>query len=95
MAQTNDHLRDLLEKIKGDAERALALLPSEPELHLHASGHRCGCRTLSEMQGRVLSGAVAHYAVHSARKRLASWRTSLVASDLLPLQIWGDFGELG
>ena len=33
MAQTNDHLRDLLEKIKGDAERALALLPSEPELH--------------------------------------------------------------
>jgi hypothetical protein len=32
MAQTTNHLRDLLEKIKGGAERALALLPSEPEL---------------------------------------------------------------
>jgi hypothetical protein len=32
MAQTSNHLRDLLEKIKDDAQRALALLPSEPEL---------------------------------------------------------------
>src|SRR5204863_10170350 len=32
MAQTTNHLRDLLEKIKGDAQRALALLPSEAEL---------------------------------------------------------------
>jgi predicted Zn-ribbon and HTH transcriptional regulator len=32
MAQTEDSLRDILEKIKGDAQRALALLPSEPEL---------------------------------------------------------------
>jgi rubrerythrin len=32
MAQTTKHLRDLLEKIKGDAQRALALLPSEAEL---------------------------------------------------------------
>jgi len=28
MAQATKHLRDLLEKIKGDTERALALLPS-------------------------------------------------------------------
>ena len=32
MAQTTHHLRDLLEKIKGDAQRALALLPGEAEL---------------------------------------------------------------
>jgi len=32
MAQTTHHLRDLLEKIKGDAQRALALLPSGDEL---------------------------------------------------------------
>ena len=32
MAPTTNHLRDLLEKIKGDAQRALALLPSETEL---------------------------------------------------------------
>jgi len=32
MAQTTNHVRDLLEKIKGDAQRALALLPSEGEL---------------------------------------------------------------
>ena len=32
MAQTIKHLRDLLAKIKGDPERALALLPRESEL---------------------------------------------------------------
>jgi len=32
MAKTTNDLRDLLEKIKGDAQRALALLPSEAEL---------------------------------------------------------------
>jgi hypothetical protein len=32
MARTTKHLRDLLEKIKGDAQRALALLPSESDL---------------------------------------------------------------
>ena len=32
MAQTTEDLRDLLEKIKGDAQRALALLPNEAEL---------------------------------------------------------------
>src|SRR5947207_2705454 len=53
----------------------------------HAAGHGCGRRHLSEMQRRLLSGAVAHYAAHSARKSLACWRTSLVASELLPLQI--------
>jgi hypothetical protein len=31
MAQTTNHLRDLLEKIKADARQALALLPSEAE----------------------------------------------------------------
>src|SRR5436190_23915152 len=61
----------------------------------HTTGHGRGRRHLSEMQRRLLSGAVAHYAAHSARKSLASWRTSLVASELLPLQICGDFGELG
>ena len=34
MAQTTNYLRDLLEKIKGDVERALEFLPSEPELRL-------------------------------------------------------------
>ena len=32
MAQTTNDLRDILEKIKGDAQRALALLPGEAEL---------------------------------------------------------------
>jgi len=32
MAQTEDSLRDILEKIKDDAQRALALLPNEAEL---------------------------------------------------------------
>ena len=32
MAQTSNHLRDLLEKIKDDAEHALALVLSEAEL---------------------------------------------------------------
>ena len=39
MAQTANHIRDLLEKIKGDAERALALLPSETELR--SLGWKC------------------------------------------------------
>ena len=39
MAQTNDHLRDILEKIKGDAQRALALVVSEPELQ--SLGWKC------------------------------------------------------
>ena len=39
MAQTTNHLRDLLEKIKGDAQRALALLPSETELR--SLGWKC------------------------------------------------------
>src|SRR5437867_2741325 len=39
MAQTTNHLRDLLEKIKGDAQRALALLPSEAELR--SLGWKC------------------------------------------------------
>jgi hypothetical protein len=78
MAQTTNHLRDLLEKIKGDAERALALLPernriaiSRVEMHclrtpeaFRASGHRCSRRPLSEMQRRLLSVAVTHYAAH-------------------------------
>jgi len=32
MAETTDHLRDLLEKIRNDAQRALALIPRESEL---------------------------------------------------------------
>jgi len=32
MAQTENHLKDLLEKIRDAAQRALALLPSETEL---------------------------------------------------------------
>ena len=39
MAQTTNHLRDRLEKIKGDAQRALALLPSETELR--SLGWKC------------------------------------------------------
>ena len=39
MAKTTNDLRDLLEKIKGDVERALALLPSEPELR--SLGWKC------------------------------------------------------
>src|SRR5438477_6829291 len=61
----------------------------------HAAGHGCGRRALSEMQRRLLSGAVAHYAAHSARKSLASWRTSLEAWELLPLHIRSNFGGLG
>jgi hypothetical protein len=61
MAQTRNDLRDLLEKIKGDAQRALAFLPSDGELRslglemhclrtreaFHASGHGCGRRPVS------------------------------------------------
>ena len=57
----------------------------------HASGHRCSRRPLSEMQRRLLSGAVTHYAARSARKSLACWTTSLVASELLPLQVCSDW----
>ncbi len=71
-AQTEDSLRDILEKIKGDAQRALALLPSEPELrslgwkctacghvkHFTRAGHGCGRRPVSEMQRRFLSSAL-------------------------------------
>jgi predicted Zn-ribbon and HTH transcriptional regulator len=39
MAQTTKHLRDLLEKIKADAERALALLLGEGELR--SLGWKC------------------------------------------------------
>jgi hypothetical protein len=39
MAQTTNHLRDLLEKIKADAKRALALLASETELR--SLGWKC------------------------------------------------------
>ncbi len=39
MAQTEDSLRDILEKIKGEAQRALALLSSEPELR--SLGGKC------------------------------------------------------
>jgi rubrerythrin len=39
MAQTANRLRDLLEKIRDDAQRALALLPSETELR--SLGWKC------------------------------------------------------
>jgi predicted Zn-ribbon and HTH transcriptional regulator len=39
MAQTTKDLRDLLDKIKGDPQRALALLPSEAELR--SLGWKC------------------------------------------------------
>ena len=39
MAQTTGHLRDLLEKIKGDAQRALALLSTATELR--SLGWKC------------------------------------------------------
>jgi predicted nucleic acid-binding Zn ribbon protein len=39
MAQTTNHLRDILEKIRDDAQRALALLPSEAELR--SLGWKC------------------------------------------------------
>jgi hypothetical protein len=108
MAETTNHLRDLLEKIKGDAQRALALLPSETELqslgwkctacghvkHFHAAGHGSGRGPLSEMQRRLLSDVLAHYAAHSTQRSSAFWATNFVASELLPLQICGDFGEL-
>ena len=43
MAKTTKHLRDLLEKIKSDAQRALALLSSETELR--SLGWKCtACR---------------------------------------------------
>ena len=72
MAQTTNHLGDLLEKIKGDAQRALALLPSEPGLRslgwkchcvrarqaFHAAGLCCSRRPLSEMRNRFFSNAV-------------------------------------
>ena len=39
MAQTTNHLRDLLEKIKGDAPRTLDFPPSEAELR--SLGWKC------------------------------------------------------
>ena len=39
MAQTENRLKDLLEKIRDDAQRALALLPSETELR--SLGWKC------------------------------------------------------
>ena len=57
MAQTTNHLRDVLEKIKGDAERALALLPSEGELR--SLGWKCtACGHLKHFT-RPVTAAVA------------------------------------
>jgi predicted Zn-ribbon and HTH transcriptional regulator len=57
MAQTTNHLRDLLEKIKGDAERALALLPSGDELR--SLGWKCtGCGHVKHFT-RPVTAAVA------------------------------------
>jgi hypothetical protein len=60
----------------------------------HAAGHGSGRRPLSEMQRRLLSDGLAHYAAHSTQRSSACWITNFVASELLPLQICGDFGEL-
>ena len=57
MAQTTNHLRDLLEKIKGDARRALALLPSEPELR--SLGWKCTAFGHVKHFTRPVSAAVA------------------------------------
>jgi hypothetical protein len=68
MAQTTNHIRDLLEKIKGDAERALALLPSETELrslgwkctacghvkHFHPASSERGSFAMPEVQKRCI-----------------------------------------
>src|SRR4051812_30735165 len=58
MAQTTKHLRDLLEKIKGDAERALALLPSEAELR--SLGWKCTACGHVKHFTRPVTAAVAH-----------------------------------
>ena len=62
MAQTEDSLRDLIEKIKGDAQRALALLPSEPELR--SLGWKCaawGTTTRARMVRMRPSGLDPHF----------------------------------
>jgi len=57
MAQTTNHLRDLLEKIKGDAQRALALLSNGDELR--SLGWQCtGCGHVKHFT-RPVTAAVA------------------------------------
>jgi hypothetical protein len=57
MAQTTNLLRDLLEKIKGDAQRALALLPSEAELTSHRP--EMHCMRIGKGFTRLLSAVIA------------------------------------
>jgi Zn finger protein HypA/HybF involved in hydrogenase expression len=59
MAQTENRLRDFLEKIRDDAQRALALLPSETELR--SLGWKCtGCGHVKHFT-RPVTAAVADH----------------------------------
>jgi hypothetical protein len=58
MAQTRNDLRDLLEKIKGDAQRALALLPNYGELR--SLGWKCAACGDVKRFTRPVTTAVAH-----------------------------------
>jgi hypothetical protein len=46
----------------------------------HAAGHGSGRRLVSEMQRRLASGVLAHYAAHCAQSSSACWTTNFVAS---------------
>jgi predicted Zn-ribbon and HTH transcriptional regulator len=57
MAQTANRLRDLLEKIRDDARRALALFPSETELR--SLGWKCTACGHAKHFTRPVTAAVA------------------------------------
>ena len=57
MAETTNDLRNLLEKIKGDAQRALALLPSGSELR--SLGWKCAACGHVKHFTRPVTAAVA------------------------------------
>jgi len=57
----------------------------------HAAGHGSGRRLVSEMQRRLASGMLAHYAAYSTQRSSACWTTNFVASELLPLQVCSDW----
>jgi hypothetical protein len=89
MAQARNDLRDLLEKIKGDAQRALAVLPSEAELR--SLGWKMRCLRTREAFSRGRSALLSWSAVRNA-KASPFGRSSTLRCPLHTEEVWL-FGE--
>ena len=78
MAQATKYLRDLLEKIKGDTQRALAFLPSDGELR--SLGWKCiACGHVKHFT-RPVTAAVADRRPEMQRRCLSGELTILRCS---------------